>query len=121
MGEMAEHALIVHLDKIGECSDEIGMDPLDALVALESRLRDVVEASGVGVVDGHEIALDDSEGSLWLYGADAKAMLKLALPILCPSPLAPGGKVLLRYGTSNDETATEDIFLLADLCARRNS
>ena len=118
---MGEHALIIHLDKIGECSEEIGMDPLDALVALESSLRDVVEASGIGVVDGHEIALDDSEGSLWLYGANAKAMLKLALPVLCPSPLASGGRVLLRYGTSNDEAATEEIFSLADLCARQNS
>jgi hypothetical protein len=121
MGEVGEHTLIIHLHGIGERAADMGMDALDALLQLEDRLREAIEPAGVGIVDGHEIALDDSEGSLWLYGPDARAMLKAALPAVCPSALAPGGRARLLYGTGDDDTATEETFLLADLCARRNS
>jgi hypothetical protein len=95
------------------------MEALDMLLALEGQLRHAIEGTGVGEVDGHEIALDDTEGSLWVYGPDARAMLKSALPIVCLSRLAPGGRVILRHGAST-EAAQEETFLLGDLCARRN-
>ena len=95
----------------------MGVDALDLLLVLEGRLRQAIE--GVGEVDGHEIAMDDTEGSLWVYGPDAKAMLKAALPIVCPLPLAPGGRVILRYG-ARDAAAREETFLLGDLCAHRS-
>ena len=116
---MAEQSLIIQLRNLGERAAEVGGDALDMLVALEMRLRHVMEGTGAGEVDGHEIAMDDSEGSLWICGPDAKAMLKAALPIVCSSPLAPGGHVILCYGPRN-ETAREETFLLGDLCARRS-
>jgi len=119
MGDVGEQALIILLQRLGEHADEVGVDALDMLLALEGQLRQAIEGAGIGEVDGHEIALDDTEGSLWVYGPDAKAMLKVALPIVCPSRLAPGGRVILRYG-AHDEAAQEEAFLLGDLCARRN-
>jgi hypothetical protein len=97
----------------------VGADALDMLLVLEGQLRQAIEGAGVGQVDGHEIALDDTERSLWVYGPDTRAMLKVALPVVCPSRLAPGGRVILRHGACN-EGAQEETFLLGDLCARRN-
>ncbi len=119
MGQMDKHALIICLHDLGERADCLGLDALDLLLVLEGQLRQAIEGAGVGEVDGHEIAMDDTEGSLWVYGPDAKAMLKAALPIVCPSRLAPGGRVILRYG-ARDAAAQEETFLLGDLCAHRN-
>jgi hypothetical protein len=79
---MGEQALIFYLDDVGRRADEMGVDDLDALVALTQ----AIEPTCIGVVDGHEIAIDGSEGSLYAYGADAKDMLAAALPIICRSP-----------------------------------
>ena len=117
---MDQHALIIYLHGIGERADEMGVDDLDALIALQEQLAEAIEPAGIGEVDGNEIAMDGSEGSLYAYGPDAKAMLKAALPIICASPLAHGGGVKLRYGAVGDEGAIEENFLLADLCAKRN-
>jgi hypothetical protein len=121
MGEMGEQALIIYLSDIGRHAEEIELDPLDALLALQGQLAQAIERAGLGEVDGHEIALDDSEGSLYTYGPDAKAMLKAALPVLCPSVLAPGGTIKMRYGAATGASVIEEVFLLADLCARGNS
>jgi hypothetical protein len=80
-----------------------------------------IETRGVGEVDGNEIAEDGSEASLYAYGPDARVMLQAALPIVCRSPLAPGGHIYLRYGGPDDADAVEETFLLSDLCASRNA
>jgi hypothetical protein len=118
---MGEQALIFYLDDVGSRADEMGVDDLDALVALQDRLTQAIEPTCIGVVDGHEIAIDGSEGSLYAYGADAKAMLAAALPIICRSPLSEGGRAYLRYGAAEDAAAVEETFALADLCATRNA
>jgi hypothetical protein len=115
---MDRQALIIYLSEIGRHADEMGVDALDALVALQEDLAQAIEPHGIGEVDGNEIAMDDSEGSLYVYGPDAKAMLQAVLPVICRSPLAEGGQVYLRYG---EEAATEETWALAGLCARRNA
>ena len=117
---MDQHALIIRLSNIGRHADEMGIDALDALLALQEELARAIEPDGIGEVDGNEIAMDDSEGSLFAYGPDAKAMLKAALPLICASPLARGGHVELHSGPADDDVATVETFLLGDLCARRN-
>lgn len=120
VGKMGAQALIIRLYHLGERAESIGMEALDALLALQEQLASAVEGAGLGEVDGNEIALDDSEGSLWVYGPDAKAMLKATLSVVCRSPLAPGGQAILRYGDVADEMAQEESFLLADLCAHHS-
>jgi hypothetical protein len=115
---MDRQALIIYLSDIGRHAEEMGIDALDALLALEEDLAQAIEPEGIGEVDGNEIAVDDSEGSLYAYGPDARAMLQAALPVICRSPLACGGQVHLHYG---DGTRAEETFALADLCARRNA
>jgi hypothetical protein len=115
---MDRQALIIYLNNIGRHADEMGVDAHDALLSLQEDLAQAIEPKGIGEVDGNEIAMDDSEGSLYAYGPDAKAMLQAALPVICRSPLAQGGQVYLRYG---EKAALEETFELADLCARRNA
>jgi hypothetical protein len=118
---MGEQALILYLCDIGVRADEMGVDDLDALFALQQELAQVIEPAHIGEVDGHEIAMDSSEASLYAYGTDAKAMLKAALPVICRSPLNAGGQAYLRYGAVDDDAATEETFAIADLCAARNA
>ena len=118
---MGEQALIIYLCDIGERADEMGVDSLDAFFALQEEIAQAIEPAGLGEVDGNEIAMDRSEGSLYAYGADAKAMLTAALPVICRSPLTTGGRALLRYGAVDDDAATEETFAIADLCAARNA
>ena len=118
---MGEQALIFYLDDVGGHAAEMGLDDLDALIALQNQLTQVIEATGIGEVDGHEMAVDGSEGSLYAYGPDAKAMLAAALPIICRSPLAEGGRAYLRYGAVDDAAARAETFSLSDLCAARNT
>jgi hypothetical protein len=118
---MGQQALIIYFKDIADRADEMGVDDLDALVALQEQLAEAIEPNGIGEVDGNEIAMDGSEGSLFAYGTDARAMLQAALPVVCRSPLAAGGHVYLRYGDIDDAKAVEETFLLADLCASRNA
>ena len=121
MGHVGQQALIFYFKDIAERADEMGLDDLDALVALQEQLAQVIEPRGIGEVDGNEIAVDGSEGSLYAYGPDARAILQAALPVVCRSPLAAGGHVYLRYGDLDDAEAREETFLLSDLCASRNA
>ncbi len=121
MGHVGQQALIFYFKDIADHADDMGVDDLDALVALQELLAQAIEPRGIGEVDGNEIAMDGSEGSLYAYGPDARAMLQAALPVVCRSPLAAGGHVYLRYGDSDDADAVEETFLLADLCASRNA
>jgi len=118
---MDRQALIIHLADIGRRADEMGVDALDALIVLQEELAQAIEPAGIGEVDGNEIAMDGSEGSLYAYGPDAKEMLRAALPIICRSPLADGGRAYLRYGAADDAAAAEETFMIADLCAARNA
>jgi hypothetical protein len=118
---MGEQALIFYLNDVSGHATEMGLGDLDALIALQDQLTRAIESTGIGEVDGHEMAVDGSEGSLYVYGPDAKAMLAAALPIICRSPLAEGGQAYLRYGAVGDASASEETFSLADLCAARNA
>lgn len=75
---------------------------LDPLFALEDELTDVLEGADVGELDGHEIAIDGSDGFLFLYGADADALFTAIEPILRKSPVMQGADATLRYGDVDD-------------------
>ena len=75
-----------------------GLRDLQPLFALGDRLEEAARESGLGVYAGHQIAVDRSDGYLYLYGADADALLRLITPILNGTPFAGGATVKLRYG-----------------------
>ncbi|HEX3948553.1 MAG TPA: hypothetical protein VHW95_01740 [Steroidobacteraceae bacterium] len=73
--------------------------------AFEKTLEDAIGKSGVGAYDGNELAVDGSDGSLYMYGPDADKLFKVAKPILLSTTLLRNITVTLRYGSVKDKLA----------------
>jgi hypothetical protein len=91
---MPEHAVIVKF--------RYGLSDLKPLREVEDRLESVIAAGGVGEVDGDEIAVDLSDGSLYMYGPDADKLFAVARPVLESATFMKGATVALRYGPPED-------------------
>jgi hypothetical protein len=91
---MSEHAVIVKF--------EYGSTDLDALFELEDQLESVLERGGAGEYDGHEIAVDGSDGLLYMYGPDADALFSAVKPTLINSTAIKNAVATLRYGPPED-------------------
>lgn len=94
----AEHAVIVHF--------RYGSTKLDALFSAEDRLEAAIAAAKVGEMDGHEVAIDGSDGTFYMYGADADRLYEAVEPILKTIPFMKGATVTRRYGPPNDGVKT---------------
>lgn len=67
-----------------------GLADLKPLFRMDEELDRVVDASGTGEYDGHEIAVDLSDGSLYFYGPSAAEIRKLIAPTLAGYPFMTG-------------------------------
>lgn len=85
-----EHAVIVEF--------LYGTTDLGPLFALEEELESAIAGADVGEYDGNEIAVDGSDGCLWMYGPDADALFGVVKPILFRTPFMQGAIARLRYG-----------------------
>ncbi len=92
-----EQAVIVHFFNYGSRD-------LTRLFALEDELEKAIENSGTGEYDGNEIAVDGSEGCLYLYGPDADSLFSVVKPILEKTPFTNGAHVTKRYGPPQDSS-----------------
>jgi hypothetical protein len=107
---MADQAVIVQFFGFGEkfWTDDDGDErDLDPLYALEDELIAALDGKNLGELDGHEIAIDGSDGSLFLYGPDADALFAAIQPVLKSSPVTLGGNVTLRYGSPGQPNVLE--------------
>lgn len=92
---MEQHAVIAHFD--------YAADNLDALYELEEKLEAAINAAGVGEFDGNEIAVDLSDGSLYMYGPEAEALFGVVRPILASAECLRNTRVTLRFGPPEDD------------------
>jgi hypothetical protein len=76
-----------------------GREELDDLFQLEAILRVVVDKAGIGQYDGHEIAIDGSDGFLFMYGPDADTLYSAVKPILQKIDYMKGAEVRKQYGS----------------------
>jgi len=97
-------AVIIHFD--------YGHEELDPLHQLESKLRIALFHSGMGELDGHEIAMDATDGFLYLYGPSAEALFKSIRPLLLETPFMKKAEVYLRFGDIDDPGVTDIEFIL---------
>ena len=93
----AEQAVIVHFD--------YGHKDWSPFFQFEKLLEGAVNKSGVGKYDGNELAVDGSDGSLYMYGPDADKLFAVAKPILQSTALLKNITVTLRYGSVEDKLA----------------
>ena len=92
--EMNEHAVIV--------SFQYALDDLQPLYNLEDKLEKFIENEGVGEFDGHEIALDLSDGFLYMYGPNAELLYKAVRHLLQQTAFMNEATALLRFGPPED-------------------
>lgn len=59
-------------------------------------------------LDGHEIAMDGSDGFMYIYGPSADRLFEVIEPVLKATDFMQGAEVQLRYGSadSNPEEMT---------------
>lgn len=89
-----------------------GYQELEELHSLESKLRILLFDKGIGELDGHEINMDGSDGTLFLYGHNAEELFKTIEPLLLQTPFMKKAEVHLRFGDIRDTSAPEIDFIL---------
>ena len=75
-----------------------GSTNLQHMYALEDQLRHAISDASVGEYDGHEIAVDGSDGFFYMYGRDAEVLYRVIGPILAESSFMRGATVTLWFG-----------------------
>lgn len=107
---MAEHAVIISfVDYDKRFFTETSRD-LSPLFALEDEIEARVSQAGTGHLDGHEIAIDGKDGTIYIYGPDARALYDSIRPVIEASPITRGGMAFLYFGdVTKDDTKVEEI------------
>ena len=84
---------------------------MDEIYELSDELRTIIEENNLGEFDGHEVAIDNSNGSLYMYGPNAELLFKGIKSTLEKTSFLNGAKALLRFGPPEDgvEEITVDI------------
>jgi hypothetical protein len=90
-----------------------GTEGMEDHYELGKVLSNFIGEQKLGVYDGHEIAMDDSHGTLFMYGHNAEDLFKGVLPILKKAEFLKGGSAVLRFGTY-EEDAKEIVIELED-------
>lgn len=91
------------------------IDDSNAFYELTDELYNAFEGKAPFEYDGHELAVDGSEGSFYFYGPDADKLLILASPILLKYKFMAGAECLRRYGDVNDADAQQVTTVLGQL------
>ena len=75
-----------------------GLEEDEPFYELSDRLRSLVDGSGLGNYDGHEIAMDNTDGSFYMYGPDAKKLYEVVRETIEKTPFMKGANVVLQFG-----------------------
>jgi len=75
-----------------------GLEEDEPFYELSDKLRVLVDESGFGEYDGHEMAMDNSDGSFYMYGPDAKKLYEVVKSTIEKVPFMAGANVILRLG-----------------------
>lgn len=90
----SEHCVIVYFN--------YGKGTLAALHELENKLRQALDESNASDYDGHDVAIDLSDGMLYMYGEHTEQIFRTVLPVLMSTDFIKGGKAKLRFGPPED-------------------
>jgi hypothetical protein len=101
-----EHSVIVYF--------KYGKEEIEPLHELVLRLEKMLSGTNAGVIDGHEIAMDHSEGSLYLYGPNAETLFKAVKPALEEVDFLQGAVAVLRFGGINEKAPDIEVEIGAE-------
>jgi len=83
------------------------LESLDPFYNLVDQLRICIEENNLGEYDGHEMAMDQSDGSFYMYSPDALNLFNNIQPILRETDFLKKAEVVIRY----DDEKMERIIL----------
>lgn len=84
------HSVIIWFD--------YGLEDDEPFYSLSLELAKVLENTNVGIYDGHEIAMDNTDGSYYMYGSNAETLFKAVLPTLEKYEFMKGSRAELCFG-----------------------
>jgi len=73
----------------------------------EKGFEAAIADSGLGDYDGNELAVDGSDGTMYIYGPDADKLFAFVKPRLLAAKILKNIRVTLRYGAVDDPHARE--------------
>ena len=88
-----------------------GSTNFQILYALQDQLESALLESKLGEFDGHDLATDGSDGTLFFSGPDAETIFATLRPILETAQFMRGATVTLRLGPKGFGTAKRVIEL----------
>ena len=99
--EKPEHAVIIYFN--------YGLEEIDSLYQLGEKLRKIIADNNVGEYDGHEIAMDNSDGTLYMYGPNAEKLFKAVKPVLEKTDFMKGATAILQFGPPSDSVSKIEV------------
>jgi hypothetical protein len=96
-----EHSVVIHFMYLKE--------ELDALHELDLKLDKLIREKGVGVYDWHEINLDMTDGTLYMYGPNAEALFKAVKPVLEETDFTKNAVAVLRFGGLRENASVIEV------------
>lgn len=84
-----------------------GLEDDDPFYELGERLRALVEEKQLGIYDGHEMEINNLDGSYYLYGPSAENIFKAVKPTLESAPFMKGATAVLRFGSGENAPSLE--------------
>jgi len=79
-----------------------GLKDLKPFYDLSSKLDSIVEKTSLGEYDGHEMAVDLSDGYFFIYGSDVRKLYEVIKPIIDNTLFMKGANIKLRFGPPED-------------------
>ncbi len=86
-----------------------GSTDLSRLFELESTLEAAITHAKAGEFDGNEVAVDGSDGIIYMYGPDADRLFRVVEPILNATSFMDGARVTIRYGPPADDVREREV------------
>ena len=86
-----------------KCSE----DATDAFFKMDELLDSEFNETGSMIYDGHELAMDMSDNTLFFYGPNAEDLMAKASPLMLRFAFMKGAQLTRRYGQADDASARQ--------------
>lgn len=82
---------------------DYGLEDDTLFYDLSLELYELLEHSEIGEYDGHEMEINNRDGSYYMFGRNAETLFKTVLPTLEKYDFIKGASAVLRFGDLREE------------------
>lgn len=98
-----EHSVVIYFN--------YGKEENEPFYELSDKLRHIIEEKQLGIYDGHEIAMDNTDGSYYMYGPNAEEIFKAIKPVLDQTGFMKGATAVLTFGPDGEDVPVLEVEL----------